>query len=184
MTCPCGSNRPYDECCGPYIAGTTKPATAEALMRSRYTAFTRGAFDYIGNTFSPKAQSEAHAKGAREWAESGTFKRLNIVATEKGGLGDRKGLVEFVATYEQDGVGWDHHEVSHFGRNSEDEWVYLGGNGHRHPEGEGHHHGHDHGHGHHHHHGGEPVRRAEPKVGRNDPCPCGSGKKFKKCHGT
>jgi preprotein translocase subunit SecA len=29
-----------------------------------------------------------------------------------------------------------------------------------------------------------PVRRAEPKVGRNDPCPCGSGKKYKKCHGS
>jgi preprotein translocase subunit SecA len=29
----------------------------------------------------------------------------------------------------------------------------------------------------------EPVRRDRPKVGRNDPCPCGSGKKYKKCHG-
>jgi len=29
-----------------------------------------------------------------------------------------------------------------------------------------------------------PVRRHEPKVGRNDPCPCGSGKKYKKCHGA
>jgi preprotein translocase subunit SecA len=29
----------------------------------------------------------------------------------------------------------------------------------------------------------KPVRRNEPKVGRNDPCPCGSGKKYKKCHG-
>ena len=29
----------------------------------------------------------------------------------------------------------------------------------------------------------EPVRREQPKVGRNDPCPCGSGKKYKKCHG-
>jgi preprotein translocase subunit SecA len=29
----------------------------------------------------------------------------------------------------------------------------------------------------------KPVRREEPKVGRNDPCPCGSGKKYKKCHG-
>jgi uncharacterized protein len=29
----------------------------------------------------------------------------------------------------------------------------------------------------------ETVHRSEPKVGRNDPCPCGSGKKFKKCHG-
>jgi preprotein translocase subunit SecA len=28
------------------------------------------------------------------------------------------------------------------------------------------------------------IRRDEPKVGRNDPCPCGSGKKYKKCHGA
>jgi hypothetical protein len=42
-------------------------------------------------------------------------------------------------------------------------------------------------HGHVHHHGGdavEPYVREMPKVGRNDPCPCGSGKKFRKCHGT
>ena len=31
---------------------------------------------------------------------------------------------------------------------------------------------------------GQPARRSEPKVGRNDPCPCGSGKKYKKCHGA
>ena len=30
----------------------------------------------------------------------------------------------------------------------------------------------------------EPIRNAAPKVGRNDPCPCGSGKKYKKCHGA
>jgi hypothetical protein len=37
---------------------------------------------------------------------------------------------------------------------------------------------------HHHHHGApaQPFVRESPKVGRNDPCPCGSGKKFKKCH--
>jgi preprotein translocase subunit SecA len=29
----------------------------------------------------------------------------------------------------------------------------------------------------------QPIKRNEPKVGRNDPCPCGSGKKYKKCHG-
>jgi preprotein translocase subunit SecA len=32
-------------------------------------------------------------------------------------------------------------------------------------------------------HAAEPLRRSEPKVGRNDPCPCGSGKKYKHCHG-
>jgi preprotein translocase subunit SecA len=29
-----------------------------------------------------------------------------------------------------------------------------------------------------------PVHRSDDKVGRNDPCPCGSGKKYKKCHGA
>jgi len=29
----------------------------------------------------------------------------------------------------------------------------------------------------------EPIYRTEPKTGRNDPCPCGSGKKYKQCHG-
>jgi preprotein translocase subunit SecA len=45
-------------------------------------------------------------------------------------------------------------------------------------------HGHDHDHDHDHHHGpvSEPVVRAQPKIQRNDPCPCGSGKKYKKCH--
>lgn len=47
-----------------------------------------------------------------------------------------------------------------------------------------HEHGPDCAHDHEHNHDPrpEPVRRAEPKVGRNDPCPCGSGKKYKNCH--
>ena len=45
-------------------------------------------------------------------------------------------------------------------------------------------HGPDCDHDHDHHHGPEqPYRRETPKLGRNDPCFCGSGKKFKKCHG-
>lgn len=36
---------------------------------------------------------------------------------------------------------------------------------------------------HHHHHHVETVVRDAPKVGRNDPCPCGSQQKYKKCHG-
>jgi uncharacterized protein YecA (UPF0149 family) len=41
--------------------------------------------------------------------------------------------------------------------------------------------GHDHHHHHHHHAAPFTMRRLEPKVGRNDPCPCGSGSKYKKC---
>jgi uncharacterized protein YchJ len=45
-------------------------------------------------------------------------------------------------------------------------------------------HDHDHDHDHAHHHVRAPFVRADPKVGRNDPCTCGSGKKFKKCCGS
>ncbi|CAG0944456.1 Protein translocase subunit SecA [Gammaproteobacteria bacterium] len=42
----------------------------------------------------------------------------------------------------------------------------------------------DHDHDHHDHAPAEPYRRETPKLGRNDPCHCGSGKKYKKCHGA
>lgn len=53
--------------------------------------------------------------------------------------------------------------------------------GHHHHDGECCHH--DHGHEHEHNHGAtsQPIRYEHPKVGRNEMCPCGSGKKFKKC---
>ncbi|MCJ1885358.1 SEC-C metal-binding domain-containing protein [Pseudomonas sp. QE6] len=47
-----------------------------------------------------------------------------------------------------------------------------------------HHHDHGHVHGPHCNHSHEPVRNPLKDVGRNDPCPCGSGNKFKKCHGA
>ena len=56
------------------------------------------------------------------------------------------------------------------------------------PNDDAHARGHDHAHGpdcdHDHGPPQEPFRRSEPKIGRNDPCHCGSGKKFKKCHGV
>ena len=38
--CPCGSGRAFGACCGPALSGERPAPTAEALMRSRYTAFT------------------------------------------------------------------------------------------------------------------------------------------------
>ncbi|AGI23326.1 SecC motif-containing protein [Pseudomonas sp. ATCC 13867] len=46
------------------------------------------------------------------------------------------------------------------------------------------HHDHGHVHGPHCNHSHEPARNPLKDVGRNDPCPCGSGNKFKKCHGA
>ena len=56
--------------------------------------------------------------------------------------------------------------------------------GHVHGPGCDHDHDHDHAHEHEHHHVRAPYVRSDPKVGRNDPCTCGSGKKFKKCCGS
>ena len=55
---------------------------------------------------------------------------------------------------------------------------------HSHDHGHEHDHAHDHGHGPDcdHDHAAEPFVRTDPKINRNDPCPCGSGKKYKKCH--
>ena len=50
MTCPCGSGKPLSACCGPYLEGKEDPPTPEALMRSRYTAYTQGNLDYIEKT--------------------------------------------------------------------------------------------------------------------------------------
>lgn len=53
--CPCGSKYTFDECCGPIIAGAPAP-TAEALMRSRYTAFANRTLDHVEHTHAPEVR--------------------------------------------------------------------------------------------------------------------------------
>lgn len=145
-------------------------------MRSRYTAYTKGDIGYIKKTSAPEALKDFDLKAAKDWADSAEWVSLKILRTENGGPNDKKGVVEFMATYRQEGAGLEHHEVSRFRKNDKGQWLFVDGDSHTHEEGQGHDH----------HHGVRPqtVVREEPKVGRNDPCPCGSGKKFKKCCGA
>lgn len=170
MSCPCGSNQSYEACCGPFISGQKLPETAEKLMRSRYTAFTRADVEYIKKTLAPEARTDFDAAQTKKWAEESTWKGLKILSIEKGSSADKKGTVEFAATYENEGVTLDHHEVSQFRKTSQGQWLFVDGESHTHKEGEAHHHHHQ-----------ETVKREQPKIGRNDPCHCGSGKKYKKC---
>jgi SEC-C motif domain protein len=158
-SCPCGSGRAYAECCGPYISGAAKPATAEELMRSRYSAYARKAVDYIISTCLTDDEHDVDEAATRRWAEKSTWLGLKIVATDKGGPSDEAGTVEFRASYVLDGLREEHHERAEFEKR-DGAWVYA--------EGEV---------------IPETVVREGPKVGRNDPCPCGSGKKYKKCCG-
>lgn len=172
MKCYCQSGLSFNECCEPYLKGEKKAPTAEKLMRSRYSAYATANIDYLKSTLAPESRHDFDSATTKKWAQSAKWKGLRIMSVEKGMENDTKGTVEFTATYEQDGEGLDHHEVSTFRKEAGD-WYFIDGDAHTHREGEDHHHAKP-----------QTVVREEPKVGRNEPCPCGSGKKYKKCHGV
>ena len=161
--CPCGSEKTYEACCEPVIRGA-KAKTAEAVMRSRYTAYVKGEIDHIFATYDPKVAADVDRKETERWSKESTWLGLTIVSTEGGGEGDDDGTVEFKARHsvKKDGPVLEHHERAHFARGGLDRrWLYVDG---------------------------DPVRpvpmKREEHPGRNEPCSCGSGKKYKKCHGA
>lgn len=158
--CPCGSGLEFDACCGPILDGARPAPTAEALMRARYTAYARNRIDFLYDSSSDAVRADFDADASRNWAESASWTGMEIVAREQGGENDAEGIVEFIARYEMNGVPYEHHERSFFTRVG-GAWRFTDGVLVK----------------------PEPVRRATPKIGRNDPCPCGSGKKYKKCCG-
>ena len=158
--CPCGSGLPFESCCEPYLINAVKPKTATALMRSRYSAYALGSVDYLYQTSGPKVRKEFDAESSRKWAESAKWTGIEVVSSEGGGEQDENGVVEFIAHYSVKETAFDHHERAEFAK-IDGEWRFIDGKI----------------------FGPDPVRREHPKVGRNDPCPCGSGKKYKKCCG-
>jgi len=151
-TCPCNPEKEYDQCCGPYLAGEKIPPTAEALMRSRYTAYTRDDFAYVIRTNHPSTRPSE-----KDFDDGVKIDWLGLdILSASGGEEDREGGVEFVARYQVNGQKMQQHERSQFVK-EEGQWFYLDGEIVKPP----------------------PVR--VEKVGRNEPCPCGSGKKYKKC---
>lgn len=158
--CPCGNPANYLECCGQYINGKKNAPTAEALMRSRYSAFVKGATDYILETHHPDTKSEVNAEEIKNWSTHSKWNGLEVIEKNQGEEKDESGQVEFVCRYEVDGQGLEHHEVSEF-KKKDGKWYFYDGKIIR-----------------------GQFRRQGPKIGRNDPCPCNSGKKYKKCCGA
>lgn len=165
--CPCRSidqiKMQYEECCEPFLAGKKKAPTAEALMRSRYSAYVVKNINYIDETQIAVENEVFNKEEALKWADSSEWVGLEIKKTQKGESNDNTGVVEFVAHYKDKASGTElrHHETSLF-QKRDGQWLFREGQI----------------------HGAQPVKRLEPKVGRNDPCSCGSGKKFKKCCGA
>ncbi len=167
MQCDCGSQKSYSDCCEPYIRGAVFAPSPETLMRSRYTAYCRGAVTYLRDSLAPEARGDFNEKDVREWSKQSEWLGLEI-------LNAKGNTVEFIAKYKSQGKVLEHHEVSQF-RKLEGRWYFVDGESHVHEEGKGHEH---------HAEPQKPIMREAPKVGRNDPCACGSGKKFKKCCGS
>lgn len=156
--CPCNPELSYEACCAPFHKGEQTPESAEKLMRARYSAYVKGEVDFILNTTHPVKRETVDPDSIRSWSEDSEWLGLDIEGTEAGGPNDERGTVTFKAHYRIEDVERSHHERSIFAK-IDGAWFYEDGSS-------------------------AQVRREGPKVGRNDPCPCGSGKKHKKCCGA
>lgn len=118
--CPCG-NGAYGSCCGPALDGSSAPATAVALMRSRYTAFALSDIDYLLRSWDAATRPRELALDPdTEW------RRLVVIDVVGGTPEDETGIVEFRAVFrDADGRG-ELHERSRFVRRG-DGWRYLDG---------------------------------------------------------
>ncbi len=155
IDCLCGSLLPYDACCALLHTGTNQATTAEALMRSRFTAYAMHNDGYLLQSWDTATRpvNIDFSKETSEWT------CLEIVATKKGQAKDTKGVVEFKAYFTQAGEEQVLSEVSRFIK-KQGQWLYLDGKVKSIGASSG------------------PVNQ-----GLNAPCSCGSGKKFKRCCG-
>lgn len=154
--CPCGSGKAFGACCEPLLKQVRKAETAEQLMRSRFTAHYVRDYRHLHRTYLETAKKpyvEETAGGDVQWT------RLVIHAHDAGAKPETA-FVDFSAYFEEGGREHAMHEKSEFVK-IDGEWFF------KRPIRSG----------------PAPVKSTTPKVGRNDPCPCGSGKKFKQCCG-
>ncbi|GGY07742.1 YchJ family protein [Paludibacterium paludis] len=120
--CPCGSGLAYTLCCQPFHGMSAFPPTAEALMRSRYSAFALKHAEYLRFSWHPDTCPESLDLDDEPLKWLG----LTIVSTDKGLAGDLEGRVEFVARYKAGGRAGRLAEKSRFVR-FDGRWVYLDG---------------------------------------------------------
>lgn len=126
-------------------------------MRSRFSAYAAHNADYLLATWDTNTRPQ-HVEFSKE--EDLAWERLDILSKKKGQIKDHRGIVEFKAHYKTDGQSYALHEISRFVKRN-GRWYYLDG----------------------------VVKSvgqstAQSTQSRNAPCPCGSGKKYKRCCGA
>ncbi len=158
--CPCCSGKDYSLCCEPIIRGSRKAATPEELMRSRYSAYAKAEIDHLFYSTHPSQRESIDRAEMKAWAERSKWLGITILAANGTEPDAKTGTVEFIARYTDHDTPLEHHELSEF-RKEDGEWFFYDGKLVK----------------------DKPFVRTAPKVERNAPCPCGSGKKYKKCCG-
>jgi SEC-C motif-containing protein len=96
LKCPCGLDSDYQQCCGRYIHADAIPLTAEALMRSRYTAYALGHIEYIKKTMKGLPLENFDVHSALSWSKSVYWLKLEILETKSK---DDEAFVMFVASF-------------------------------------------------------------------------------------
>lgn len=121
-TCPCGSGRAYTDCCGPLHAGARQAASAQALMRSRYSAFVRADAGYLLASWHPDTRP-AHI----DLDDAARTRWLGLEVKRHHVVDDDHATVEFVARWKVGGAPAVRlHEVSRFVREG-GRWYYVDG---------------------------------------------------------
>ena len=143
MSCICGNEKDFNECCGAIINGEIKAKTPEELMRSRYSAYVRGDGRYLVLSTVEENRHEEDAELIEEFSNSNEWLKLDV-------LNVSDYTVEFKAYYKEGASIKVLHEKSNFSLEN-GIWYYKDG------------------------------ELFNSKIERNETCPCGSGKKFKKC---
>ncbi|WP_136680072.1 YchJ family protein [Neptunomonas sp. XY-337] len=124
--CPCDSGKPFAFCCKPFIEGTKTPASAEQLMRSRYSAFVVGAVDYLINTTAEEKRKLIDPSIIEEQVKYTNWIGLSILHTSHGQPDDSTGIVEFEAAFDTGEEQLVLHEVSNF-IHHDNRWLYVDG---------------------------------------------------------
>jgi SEC-C motif-containing protein len=159
QTCPCCSGVAFADCCEPIINGERESQTAEELMRARYAAFATGAIDFIVASTHSRTRPEIDLQDIRDWSLTSTWRGLQIIDTKT--VDENQAHVSFDAQFTKAGKDLSHREKALFER-EQGKWRFVTGDELKNPT----------------------VRYETPRIGRNEPCPCGSGRKYKKCCGV
>jgi len=119
--CPCDSGLAFRKCCQPYLSGASTAPSAEALMRSRYTAYVLEDEPYLIATWHPETRPNS-----LHFDQQPRPKWLGLTVKRRADIDPQHALVEFVARYKINGRAFRLHETSRFER-IDGRWFYCDG---------------------------------------------------------